>query len=440
MKPRNAQQRKVMELSRRLNPITDKQVQWAYAHCLEHIAYRTAKNMLTCGDCGHTWKSESTLGDTLCGCTCPNCGKTLEVKDTRKRTFRQCCYFCVVTVCKGCQVIRIVMVKADSRKGNAMTFFSKEVAQRWIMPDGKVITVARLRGLGFTYKDLWIFESEMEVRPHHAIYDIISHCEHYPKVRVLPIFRLTGFKGSFHNATPFRFLHSLLTDSKVETLLKAKQYAVLSRFIHTYDMKRKWNSLKICIRNNYMIKDAVMWNDYIELLEIYHKDTRNAKYVCPTDLKAEHDRLSARRERELERIREKNEREREIAEKEAKIREEERLRKDELLYAEMKGRFLDLAFSDGMINLHVLQNVQEFYEEGKAMNHCVFTNGYYKKENVLVFSARIGEKRIETVELSLETMQVVQSYGIYNSITEYHEQIIRLVKENVRDIQKRMVA
>ena len=64
MKPRNAQQRKVMELSRRLNPITDKQVQWAYAHCLEHIAYRTAKNMLTCGDCGHTWKSESTLGDT----------------------------------------------------------------------------------------------------------------------------------------------------------------------------------------------------------------------------------------------------------------------------------------------------------------------------------------------------------------------------------------
>ena len=189
-----------------------------------------------------------------------------------------------------------------------------------------------------------------------------------------------------------------------------------------------------------MIKDAVMWNDYIELLEIYHKDTRNAKYVCPTDLKAAHDRLSARRERELERIREKNEREREIAEKEAKIREEERLRKDELLYAEMKGRFLDLAFSDGMINLHVLQNVQEFYEEGKAMNHCVFTNGYYKKENVLVFSARIGEKRIETVELSLETMQVVQSYGIYNSITEYHEQIIRLVKENVRDIQKRMVA
>ena len=226
MKPRNAQQRKVMELSRRLNPITDKQVQWAYAHCLEHIAYRTAKNMLTCGDCGHTWKSESTLGDTLCGCTCPNCGKTLEVKDTRKRTFRQCCYFCVVTVCKGCQVIRIVMVKADSRKGNAMTFFSKEVAQRWIMPDGKVITVARLRGLGFTYKDLWIFESEMEVRPHHAIYDIISHCEHYPKVRVLPIFRRNGFKGSFHNATPFRFLHSLLTDSKVETLLKAKQYAV----------------------------------------------------------------------------------------------------------------------------------------------------------------------------------------------------------------------
>ena len=123
----------------------------------------------------------------------------------------------------------------------------------------------------------------------------------------------------------------------------------------------------------------------LNFLEIYHKDTRNAKYVCPTDLKAEHDRLSARRRGNWNGYVKKNEREREIAEKEAKIREEERLRKDELLYAEMKGRFLDLAFSDGMINLHVLQNVQEFYEEGKAMNHCVFTNGYYKKRKCACF-------------------------------------------------------
>ena len=57
-----------------------------------------------------------------------------------------------------------------------------------------------------------------------------------------------------------------------------------------------------------------------------------------------------------------------------------------------------------------------------------------------LFSPPVSVKSVETVELSLETMQVVQSYGIYNSITEYHEQIIRLVKENVRDIQKRMVA
>lgn len=79
MKPRTAQQKQIAVLSKRLKPITGKQVEWAYNHCFEHIAYRTAKDTLTCGDCGHTWKSETTLVDTVCGCTCPCCGKELKV-------------------------------------------------------------------------------------------------------------------------------------------------------------------------------------------------------------------------------------------------------------------------------------------------------------------------------------------------------------------------
>jgi len=440
MKPKNAQQRKIVVLSKRLKPITEKQVTWAYKHCFEHIAYRTAKNTLTCGDCGHTWKSETTLADTVCGCTCPHCGAELKVNDTRKRTFNQCYYFCVVTTCKGFQVVRIVMIKSTSKKGSAATYFYQEVAQRWIMPDGKVITMALLRGIG-CYADLWYFGSDMEIRPHHDIYNIISNCDNYPRVRVLPVFKRNGFKGNFYEASPTKFLCSLLTDSKTETLLKAGQYAILPHFVHyPQTMEQKWNSLKICIRNGYIIKDATMWCDYIDLLKHFHKDTQNAKYVCPADLKAEHDTLVAIRNRQQERQDREWERQREIDRQEAERRKLERMQENERLYADMKSKYLDLVFSDGVLRIQVLQSVQEFYEEGKAMRHCCFTNDYYLKPDSLVFSARLGEERIETIEVSLKTMQIVQSRGVCNQDTQYHGQIINLVRQNIRRIQQRMTA
>lgn len=440
MKPKNAQQRQIAALSKRLKPITEKQVAWAYKHCFEHIAYRTAKNTLTCGDCGHTWKSEATLADTMCGCTCPHCGAELKVNNTRSRTFNQCYYFCVVTTCKGFQVVRIVMIKSTSKKGSASTYFYQEVAQRWIMPDGKIITMALLRGIG-CYADLWYFGSGMEIRPHHDIYNIISNCDNYPRVRVLPIFKRNGFKGKFHNASPVKFLQSLLTDSKTETLLKAGQHAVLPHFIHyPHRMGSLWNAVKICIRNGYIIKDATMWCDYIDLLKHFHKDTQNAKYICPADLKAEHDQLAAMRNRQWEKQDRERQRRREIDRQEAERKKLERMQENERLYAEMKARYLDLVFSDGVLRIQVLQSVQEFYEEGKAMHHCVFTNDYFNRKDSLVFSARIGGKRIETIEISLETLQIVQSRGECNQDTKYHNQIINLVKKNIGLIQQRMSA
>lgn len=440
MKPKNELQRQIAALSKSLKPITEKQVTWAYSHCFEHIAYRTAKRTLTCSDCGHTWESETTLVDTLCGCTCPHCSTELKVSDTRNRTFKQCYYFCVVTTCKGFQVVRVVIIKSTSKKGKVASYFCQEVAQRWIMPDGKIITMALLRGIG-VYADLWYFGSDMEIRPHHDIYNIISNCEAYPRVRVLPIFKRNGFKGNFHEASPAKFLHSLLTDSKTETLLKARQYALLPHFVHyPQTMERKWDSVKICIRNGYIIKDATMWCDYIDLLKHFHKDTQNAKFVCPADLKAEHDRLVAMRDRQREKQDRERERRWEIERQESERRKLERMQENERLYATMKSKFFDLVFSDGVLRIQVLQSVQEFYEEGKIMKHCIFTNDYYLKPDSLVFSARIGEKHIETIEISLATLQIVQSRGECNQDTQYHKQIISLVRKNIRHIQQRMSA
>ena len=102
--------------------------------------------------------------------------------------------------------------------------------------------------------------------------------------------------------------------------------------------------------------------------------------------------------------------------------------------------FLNLTFTDGLLFVHVLQSVDEFYEEGKEMQHCVFSNAYYNKEYSLILSATINGKRIETIEVSLKTFQIVQSRGLCNANTEYHDRIINLVNDNINLIRQRMKA
>jgi hypothetical protein len=59
------------------------------------------------------------------------------------------------------------------------------------------------------------------------------------------------------------------------------------------------------------------------------------------------------------------------------------------------------------------------------------------KPDSLILSARIEDKPIETIELSLSKWQVLQSRGTCNKNTEYHERIIELVEKNISLIRKR---
>lgn len=116
------------------------------------------------------------------------------------------------------------------------------------------------------------------------------------------------------------------------------------------------------------------------------------------------------------------------------------MEKDKSEYIRKKSAFLNLVLTDGQITVKVLQSVDEFYEEGKAMHHCVYTNAYYNNENSLILSARIDGKRIETVEVDLQMLKVVQSRGVCNQNTEYHDRIVNLVNSNMNLIRQRMGA
>jgi len=267
----------------------------------------------------------------------------------------------------------------------------------------------------------------MAVRNDNEAYRYVACAPIYPKFKVTDTLRRNGFKDDFHQIAPVDLIPALLADSRAETLIKAGHIDHLRYFLNnTRAFEAYWQSYKIAVRNGYEITDISLWCDYVDMLRRLNKDIHNPKYLCPTDLKAEHDR----RETELRRQREKEEIE----------RKQKKAMEDEKCFRELKSKFFGIHFTDGTIQVHVLESVQEHLEEGVAMHHCVFSNRYYLREDSLILSATIEGRRIETIEVSLQTLKVVQSRGVCNKNTEYHEQIVNLVNANSRLIRQRMKA
>ena len=421
MRAKTRLQHKVVTANGRLLPQTKKQELWAFRQCISHYAYRTKNGGTTCMDCGYQWNESNEKV-----CRCPHCGARLEILDTKCRTFKDKAYYSTLATQDGLQVQRVFLMNANFRKGKKAEYYSMEIARYWVDDNGKTEITALKRTLGH-YADTFVMNGCLELRNDNEVYRRIADCQVYPYYSAIPKLRRNGLKGSLGNNEPMKLLPALLTDSRAETMFKAGRKSELCYFLqHPMYFDLYWNTYKLVLRNNYPISDMSLWTDYIRLLERCGRDIHNAHYVCPLDLKAEHDRYQ--------------ERVRIIQEREKREAQRKKAMENEMLFRELKGKFFGLSFTDGQIVVSVLESVDEYYQEGNALHHCVGQCEYYLKPKSLVFSARIDNQRIETIELSLETFKVLQSRGLCNKTTEYHDRIIKLVQRNTRQIRKRMTA
>ena len=427
MIPKTKLQKRVAALSSKLPPITEVQIQYAYDNCFEHNGYMN-KGFISCLDCGNQWEDKQPpLLTSIDGCICPNCGMKLKVTHTKKKKDKQGAYYGVITTCGEFQVIRFIDVMAYYETGQKPHYASNEIVQYWILPNGEYETMAKLRSQFFScYGDSWSWASPMEIRPktNTTCYSLIPP-KIYPNMKLLPELKRNGFKGGFHGLAPFRMFYLLLTDSKAETLLKAKQYGLLKYYTeHSYSVNNYWPLIKICIRNKYKVKDASMWKDYLDLLNHFGKDLHNAKYVCPKDLRKAHDRY-VRKQRGVDEREELNEKRRKVKEQEKEFRE-------------LKKQFFGISFSEGNITVKVLTTVKAHLKEGDVLHHCVFSNSYHLKPESLILSATVDGKKMETVEVSLKSFTVQQCRGKFNNNTAYHKRIINLVNKNMHLIKERL--
>lgn len=420
MNPKTKLQREVVALNDKLPNITKKQRQWALENCLEHEAIRLKSRKTYCLDCGHQWiEDASPLLTSIDGCVCPACGRKLKVRQTRKQKFSDAAYFCIITTYKGFQILRYCLIEGNYRIGRAAYLSCNEIARFWITPTGRYEIIARIHISGW-YAERWT--GAFELRGKYGDSYRLNAYKYYPERKYIPEVKRNGFKGDFHGLYPYQFIQLILSSTKAETLLKSKQYDLLKSMVSYGDsIKNRWPSIRICLRNGYIVKDSSIWFDHLSLLEYFNKDLLNAKYVCPVNLKKDHSILSKKKHAIMERER----------------LEKQRLKaiENEKAFFDMKSKFFDIDISDGVIHVSPLKSVQDFVDEGKAMRHCVFSGEYYLRPDSLILSATINEQRIETVEVSLKQFKVVQSRGVCNKNTEYHDRIIELVNSNMKLIK-----
>lgn len=368
---------------------------------------------------------------------CPKCGVKVELKKSpQKKVSNNTYYFQEVTVAGEWQVVRTwfcrreanrrIMYGSEEMLPMSVKYEAREVYQRFI----RKATVPIIIGLGVQgasfYCDVWKWDSEWKIRKEDSQHYIGAWVATRPKL--LPELKMRGLARLSDNCSASKQIEKVFNDWEAEVLLKAGAKEMYDFFIsHTRSMMDYWPSVRVALRHHYHVKDVSMWLDLLGMLNAEGKDLRNPHYVCPADLKAEHDRWMEIRRRRWEKQR-------------AEEEERERRRQAELLdedgqsnadYRDRLGKMLGVIVNVGDIELRPLQSIKEFYDEGEAMHHCVFTNKYYRKDGCLILGARVNGERTETIEVNMKEWKVMQCRGKHNLSSKHHDRIMEAINDNI---------
>jgi len=415
MKPQTKLQKKVVRLNTEIKPLTKTFKEWAKKKMDKYVAKHYSS--MCCMECNHMYKGPARK-------VCPNCKSKVKYIGKVAGYAASTKLFEVITVFKGFQVIRIIQVEKVSFKKELPSYYFREVIQHWIRKDGKV-TILSLKS-AFSYYSGINWNGELEVRSktsaaerRKAVTGLI-----YIKSKIIPNLKRNGYNVKELKSFNTQYLmEHILSNPKIETLVKLKEYELLSYFIgRLKDLEEHWNSIKIALRNDYVIHDVGIWVDNLELLKHFSKNIHNPKYICPKDLLEYHQKLIDKKKEEYN--------------KQALERRINEIEKAEDSYKEKIKKFSNFKIENDNIVIEPLKTVKDFYEEGIELSHCIFTNKYYETEDSLILSAKIDGVRIETIEIDLNSLSLEQARGKSNAESQYHDEIVNLVNNNLNQLER----
>lgn len=458
MKKLNKTQIEIEGLAARLPEISEAQKAWAM-RTYDYFIPMKPKASCVCPNCKERVPLDA--GKTEQDAVCPHCGAKLTILPTTdpygnriRRENKRRRFFQVVTTIGGWQVTRLVYMERWcylNRENTPWEFH--EVCQAWNNPS---YATTYFRARPKVMNPNWAF-NPYKLYEWNGRWDeeakrfVCTGCvetrleprrpggENYFQTRdvcagakILPEYKRMGIKKANFNVTCytavglFQHMHGKCRPME-ETLLKAGEYALFSKVsIMKKDEEAApyFAAWKICRRRGYAVKkaDKKEWIDLVGLLVSLGLDYRSPKYVCPEDLHAMHQRMVEERAR--------------LDEKKRLAENMKTISANEEHYAEMRKAYMDVRIvTKSGIDIYVAPSVIDIYEEGRHMHHCVFSAGYYKREESLILFARMKGERVETIEVDLDDLVIVQSRGVCNKETEWHKEIVDAVKSNMRAIE-----
>lgn len=425
MQPKTTIQKRVFKLSKNLPDLTKSQLIWGHNLFDRYKFERTYD--YSCFECGHRFPKSKRK-------TCPKCGSKLQLYKGKKKSESDYWYMAVFTTLKEFQVLRYFRINKYMKVDQPADYYFYEVYQHWISNTGKYVLISKLVSPFSNYHfDPWSRWSKLEVRGYPSQSHLINDVPVYPKQRILPELIRNGFYHDYYDYHPAQLFNMLLSSHIAETFVKANNIEMLRVYSrYQKEFTKYWHAYKICMRHKFKIKDWSTWFDHMKLLTYFKYDTHNPKYICSSTFIDDHNRLLKRKAKIDERIREeKIKRDREKYEAEQRAKDE----KDQKLL-EKKKRLLDIKFSDNVIKIVALKDLEDFKIEGEVHQHCVYSGEYYSRPRSLILSARKGETRLETIEFDIDEFKVLQCRGYENKSSKYHNRILRLINNNIDTIKQ----
>lgn len=346
----------------------------------------------------------------------------------KRHTIGKTEYFAIYEVVGDWQVIRMFMYRSWSKRNEVL----HEPLRYWLKADGSSVVECKKRQcLGNYYIDAWSLHSELTISAGGGSRDVRDlYCSYARVHSLIPELKRTNFRANNRLVTglmPYWLVRSLLTNNRVETFFKLRQTWLTWKFYHYDDNKLTnslWQAIRVALRHGYHWDNAQEINDWCDMvsdLQYLRLDTCNPHYICPANLSEAHTYY--------------NERRRKVEETKRLQEELAKIAAYEPIFAQDREQFYDFALQSGKLSIQIIPTALAIKEEGIAMHHCV--GGYYDRPSSLILSAKVDGKRMETIEVSLDTYKIVQSRGLQNKYTNYHNRIVHLMKQGLPEIRKR---
>ena len=333
-------------------------------------------------------------------------------------------YYAVLEQKKEFSVVRYFSFVKHKMKDNVC----EEFMQVWVSAHGNVVRAKQRFSMGH-YFDTFIKDSSMEIRTNKKNYGYnrltdISFTNLFIRSRKA---QLTICNYAENQYMMIGKHYVWLTDDMevdkfpfLETIIKQKPR--IAELLLLNRMQNEQEVIKLAWKHGYLTEDLDynLWSDTVSMARQLHYDLHNPLYVCPRNLETAHNLYAQRLNRQALLDQRRREAMRAMSDKQAKER-----------FGKFIKKFLDFCITDGRVTIQPLKSIEEFKEEGEMMHHCVFACGYYKKPDTLILSAQVNGEHTETIEIDLKSFSIVQSRGVCNQPSEYHEQIKSLLLNNM---------